>query len=520
MKKKALAISLIAISLVLASCGKKDGTEKEPDKTVNDNSVSSTGSQVEEGVKPEEGAETADENTEEPHAKIELSSNIDKSAYIIDKLYENKKENVLFSPMSLNMALGMVNNGATGSSKELINDYLGTDNYNDKARTIMDKYYRNTEVVPIKDTVYNESLKWYKTYGLDDNLANHLAKYMLAETGIDSDGYEYEDEYNEFVDSLYEIDRESHDEMRNGLIEYTFNNAEKDNSQFNVANSVWIANTCNIKPSFEDSVVDCYKADVANMDVMDSQGSADRINEWVSEKTHKLIESIINPSMITPETAAILVNSIYFNSNWIDEWVVKEGSFTDTTGNKTVLETISNTKASSYYENDDVTAFGIYYKNGFEFIGILPKSEGDFNISDINIGDVLNSEKTSDYDEVHAEMPRLKFETSNEMIIDSMKDLGMEELFGGKAHFEDLVQLEPGDSLSISDIIQKCTIDLDEFGTEASAATAIVMAKNAIAIADPNPKVAEVVLDRPFAFMIIDPETNEVAFLGKVVSVK
>ena len=262
-----------------------------------------------------------------------------------------------------------------------------------------------------------------------------------------------------------------------------------------------------------------YKANVESIDTSKPQLSADKINRWTADKTHDLIQNIINPNDINSSTSAILVNTIYFNSNWAEEWNTKEGTFKNENGDTTKLEVISN-KVTNYYETDSVTAFGMRYKNGFEFIGILPKSDTNPNMLDIDIENILKNEKTSEYDEIYAEMPRIKFETDNRVIVNTLKEMGMGELFNDNAQFNNLVQKKKDEVTCISNIIQKCTIDLNEYGTDASAATALECVTFSTSLNDNTPKIAEVILNRPFVFLLIEPETHQIAFMGKFVSVK
>ena len=162
-----------------------------------------------------------------------------------------------------------------------------------------------------------------------------------------------------------------------------------------------------------------------------------------------------------------------------------------------------------YYENDKATAFGKAYYNGFEFIGILPKEEGEFSILDLDLEGLLKSEDTS-Y-QVNARMPKLNFETSAEMVEDLLKSQGVTIPFDiSRACFDKIVKDQ---TLYVDTILQKCKIELDENGTKAAAVTAMMMRANGIAV---EKKVKEVNLNRPFAFLIYDTVNDEILFVGKV----
>lgn len=160
-------------------------------------------------------------------------------------------------------------------------------------------------------------------------------------------------------------------------------------------------------------------------------------------------------------------------------------------------------KVYGYFENDAATAFKYGYRNGLYFIGILPKETGDFTIESLDIPSLLESE-TYDYD-VYARMPRLKFETSLPLS-DALSAAGLSELFD----MENANLSGISDDFYVSDVLQKTSLELDEYGTRAAAVTEFL-----VGAALPREE-RHVNLDRPFAFMIYDSEEKQIVFLGKV----
>lgn len=155
------------------------------------------------------------------------------------------------------------------------------------------------------------------------------------------------------------------------------------------------------------------------------------------------------------------------------------------------------------------------YKNGLSFIGILPKKEGEFSLSDLDIEGLLNTE-SSEYTSINVEMPKLDFDTDVNIIKEMMKEnYGMDIVFDDElAEFDGIIE---NDVLHIDNIIQKCKIELDENGTRAAAVTAIFTADNMVMITEPN--IKEIFLNRPFAFLIYDKENNQIVFIGKVINI-
>lgn len=515
---------MLITAISLSACGKQKVEEEKTD--------------VSEAVEAVEEVETTEEVTEEPSEEVTETTeeetvttirgvydfgnatNNQKSAYILDNLYMSKDDNVILSPLSLNMVLGMISNGANGDTKEALEQYLDTKDFNSVAEKIM-KYYNDATETSLEKEVYTQIYGYIATYGIDEEQAGKIAAYLTNEfklTDRGTDNSEYEDIYNEFYDSLYDDDKKALDDKIFSLYEYIEENSLKDTSRFNVANSVWVNDHLTIDDTFKQMVEEKYKAQVDTIDVNSPKYSVDKVNEWCSIHTKGLIPSILNEEAITPDTASVLVNTVYFNSQWKDEWNEKEITFNNI--DNSVYEGLGiRNEVNRYYESDKATAFGCYYRNGFEFIGILPNKEGNFNVEDLNIDDLLGHNCTDDYDKVYAEMPKIKFETDNNILKNTLSDLGLSIIFEpSKAEFTKLVK---EDSCYVSDIIQKCTIDLDQYGTEASAATAATMKCYAgMPVEFDEQKVVEVILDRPFAFVIMDRETDQIAFMGKVVNIK
>ena len=221
-----------------------------------------------------------------------------------------------------------------------------------------------------------------------------------------------------------------------------------------------------------------------------------------------MIPTIIND--YSDNIAAVLINTIYFESAWADEWAINEDSkdtFTLLDGTAKEIPLMHN-GCNSYFENDKATAFSCRYLNGLEFIGILPKQTGDFTIESLDIPSLLGSE-SFEYD-VHAAMPRLEFETEIPLA-ETLKAFGLSELFDPEnADFSGISEVP----LFVSDVLQKTKLELDENGTKAAAVTAITM--DAAGAMPVEREKKEVTLDRPFAFMIYDSAENQIVFLGKV----
>ena len=371
---------------------------------------------------------------------VTLEDEYQKAAFLLDQVYAENGENTLVSPLSLNVALGLVAEGASGKTARELYQYLGREDY-----------------------------------------ADWVNEYMTYAEGLKSEGSEFS--------------------------KYTF--------QYKLANSIWIKEGETLNKDYKKLVQNKFRAEAENVDfVGKADETAKKINSWCDKHTEGLIKEVVNAKMFTSDLMAVLVNSVYFESPWSENWNVGDHEFTNLKGEKTTQEMLFDT-VDTYYENQYCTAFSKNYYNGFQFIGILPKQEGDFQLSDLDLKSLLES-KTYDYD-VKAIAPKLDFDCTAKNIIDILKAEGVTLPFdGNQAEFERLID---GQSLYISAILQKCKIELDEEGTRAAAVTAIFMDK-ATAVAPEIRETKEVYLDRPFAFLIYDSENDQIVFAGKVTNVQ
>ncbi len=422
-------IALCLCSVVLAGCGDKVSTGGQ------------TTSQTTES-QSKAGSNTGAESVE--FEQVELEGKYERAVYFADMVYEtNKGTNVMVSPLSLDMALGLLSGGANGQTKDELSNYLGTEDYGSFARQYME-YTKDLNSKGNSDERYG---------------------YKLA----------------------YEI-----------------------------ANSVWIKDDRKLVDDYVKTVEEQYDAEIeaVSFKAKDLPGTVKKINSWCNEKTHELIPEIVTEESFSEDAAAVLINSVYFESPWSEEWGVTTHTFTDFEGNATEQEMLRDT-LTIYYENDYATGFSKSYRNGMQFIGILPKETGEFSLSDLDVESLLASETTK-YD-VRARMPRLNFDTTADNVVSILKSQGVETVFDDeKSDLTGLIEME-GDEVSyVSSIIQKTKLELDENGTKAAAVTAVMVDMATCAMPEQKQE-KEVFLDRPFAFMIYDGANDQIVFMGKVV---
>ena len=295
---------------------------------------------------------------------------------------------------------------------------------------------------------------------------------------------------------------------------------ESEKYKMSLANSIWFKDDPNfiVEQSFLQTNADYYGADVykASFD----EGTRNDINNWVKEHTDGMIPEIIDE--IPDEAIMYLVNALAFEAEWADvyeEHQIREGRFTMEDGTRQDVD-MMHSQEYTYLEDDMATGFMKFYKDRrYAFVAMLP-NEG-ITVSqyvDSLTGEHLRSLLNNPQDiTVYASMPKFETEYDIEMS-EVLQEMGMTDAFSWK--FADFSRLGTynvdGMNICISRVLHKTFISVTELGTKAGAATAVEMvAEGAAEIQE----YREVVLDRPFVYILIDCETNLPFFIGTMMDV-
>ncbi len=289
--------------------------------------------------------------------------------------------------------------------------------------------------------------------------------------------------------------------------------------KLSLANSIWFTDheRFTVNQDFLQTTADYYGADIYKAPF--NEQTCKDINNWVKEKTDGMIPSALDE--IPADALMYLINALAFDAEWADIYEkhqVKDGEFTKENGTKQQCELMYSTE-SNYFEDEKATGFLKYYKSGkYAFVAMLPKegvsvSEYIASLTGESLNEMLsNPEHTT----VYTSIP--KFETSYSVeMTEILKSMGMTEAFDpNNADFAGLGS-STGGNISISRVIHKTFISVEEKGTKAAAVT-IVEPGDGAAMEPEQPK--EVYLDRPFVYMLIDCENNIPFFIGTLMDVQ
>jgi serpin B len=286
--------------------------------------------------------------------------------------------------------------------------------------------------------------------------------------------------------------------------------------QLNVANSLWGQAGFAFEPDFLDTLARHYAAGMRLVDYeKDAEGARQEINDWVSQSTNQKIKDIIPPGALDALTRLVLANAIYFKAAWAHPFEpddTQPGAFSLVDGNRTDVPMMHTQTNLEVMGGDGYRAIDLPYAGWQLSMLILLPDEGKFGDIEARLdsGLIEATGAALQSGQVLLTLPKFKFEWSRSMA-DGLKALGMRDAFDSAA--ADFSGIDGARDLFISEVIHKAYVAVDEAGTEAAAATVIVMPASAI----PSPPI-EFTVNRPFFFLIRDNPTGTVLFVGKVVN--
>jgi len=284
----------------------------------------------------------------------------------------------------------------------------------------------------------------------------------------------------------------------------------------NSANALWIQKDYKILKEYKEIVKKYYLSEIENLDFINEGEKSRRIiNSWVEEKTQGKIKDLIPEGAIDVLTRAIITNAIYFKGKWLKEFKIEntyEGDFYINENDKIkVFMMRMEGEMFNYYEDEKVQVLEIPYTGDeISFFIFLPKS---FDINSIN--DYLNYEKFKEIkdkmvkEEIDIHIPKFKIETKY-FLNDVLYEMGIKDAFLDiKADFSGITGKK---ELYISKVLHKAFVEINEEGTEAAAATGIVMEITSVRLR----KIFKA--DHPFVFIIHENKYGNILFFGRIIN--
>jgi serpin B len=286
--------------------------------------------------------------------------------------------------------------------------------------------------------------------------------------------------------------------------------------RLSVVNAIWGQKDFKFTASYLDLLAQNYGAGMRIVDyIKQSEPARQTINQWVSDQTEGKIKDLLAQGAITPLTRLVLTNAIYFNAAWVSQFkkdVTRDGQFKLLNGSNVTVAMMKQQESFRYGETADYQAVELPYDgNELSMMVLLPKVESfsgfETALNNTQLKTILDKMNNS---EVNLSMP--KFTVNSEFSLNqALSDLGMPAAFSDSE--ADFSGMDGARDLYISDVVHKAFVSVDEAGTEAAAATGVVMSTTAMTL-----EIKEMKIDHPFIFFIRDNPTGTILFMGRVMN--
>ena len=295
---------------------------------------------------------------------------------------------------------------------------------------------------------------------------------------------------------------------------------ESEDEEFilSITNAIWGEETYTFLDDFLDLLAVNYGAGMYLLDFIEHPNeSRETINQWVEDQTNGKIEDLLPLDSIDPLTRLVLTNAIYFYGSWLhqfDEELTSDGIFNALDGSQVTVPMMEQTEVFRYMSGDGFQAIDLPYM-GYQtgMLIILPDErtfeafEQTFDAEALGVVlDGLTSTNITLY------LPKWEF-TAECALKEVLRSMGMVDAFSCDGIIADFSGMDGTYRLCITDVFHKAFVAVDESGTEAAAATAVVVSLTGV----PDPPVP-LQIDRPFIFLIMDYGTETILFAGRVTN--
>ena len=284
--------------------------------------------------------------------------------------------------------------------------------------------------------------------------------------------------------------------------------------KLNVANALWGQTGYHFEAPFLNATGKFYGGALKPVDFAgNTEGARVEINTWVEDHTAKMIRDLIPKGAINPDTPLVLTNAIYFKGDWASPFkaaTTKDAPFKVSNAINVQVPMMRQTGRFRFVRENGVAAIELpYADDDLSMIAILP--DGDIE----KMGQSLSLETIQQLcvdmysEEVDVFLPRFKLEAGY-MLAPTLSAMGMPDAFSEK--LADFSGMTGRPNLYISKVIHKARVEVNEEGSEAAAATAVIMAPKSVHLEKKEVFRA----DRPFLFMIVHNSTGAILFMGRL----
>jgi serpin B len=292
----------------------------------------------------------------------------------------------------------------------------------------------------------------------------------------------------------------------------------KDDAGFrlHIVNAIWGQQGYPFLSGYLDILAEDYGAGLRVLDFMKNPEQARvAINDWVSRETEEKIQDLIPPGAVDALTRLVLTNAIYFNAAWqypFDKGRTADGDFFLVDGSKVSVPMMRQTESFGYAAGDGWQAVELPYDGRELSMVVLLPDTGQFgafgaSLDSSRVDSIIQQIVIKDVD---LSLPKFTF-SSDFGLKKALTALGMKDAF--IPDVADFSGMDGRRDLFVQDVVHKAFVAVDENGTEAAAATGVIVGTTSV----PS-EIIRVEVNRPFVFLIRDVPTGTVLFVGRVLN--
>jgi len=282
-----------------------------------------------------------------------------------------------------------------------------------------------------------------------------------------------------------------------------------------IANALWPQKGYKLRRTFRSLVKKHYGVKIKALDFADSDNARAVINQWVEDKTESKIKDLIGQGVLNHLTRLVLANAIYFKGTWQDEFdpgLTSEQPFQTASDTEVPVQMMHQKQSLRYTEDETLQVLEIPYKGrDLSMVILLPREPDGVDHLEKLLTPAQLTEWIATLEETEVNFSLPRFNISFPLRLDdTLKSLGMVDAFSGNSDFS---AMQEDNELKIGAVLHKAYVDVNEEGTEAAAATAVVMVTKSVSF-----MTVDFIADHPFIFFVRENNTGSLLFLGRLIN--
>ncbi len=291
---------------------------------------------------------------------------------------------------------------------------------------------------------------------------------------------------------------------------------------FSIANAAWVDQNFVLKADYAATIARAYDASVSPTDFSKPETAAARINQWVEDKTNKRIKDLVKADQFNGATRLVLTNAVWFKARWRDAFepnATQDAPFFGRDGKAMPATLMNRVGQMPHFKGDGFAAIDLAYTHpDFALSILLPDTKTGLAALETKLGRegllaALDGVAKAPETEIFLTLPKLTLDATYDLI-PPLEAIGMRRVFDPtQSELPGLI--EGAGDLFVSSVTHKTFFQMDEFTTEAAAATAIVVAESSA----PAPPIYFRV-DHPFLLVLRHKPTGTILFIGRVEAVQ